>query len=138
LWEYSGILDYPIEAQRLDNGNTLIANSVNDEVIEVNPAGTIVWSKTTELDYPWYVERLSNGNTLIVDSSNNRVIEVNPSGTIIWECPANYPKEAKRLSNGNTLIAYTSNIIEVSGECVVGWSKEFTGLEDPFSIQVFE
>jgi hypothetical protein len=34
----------PTRALRLTSGNTLISDQNNNQVIEVNPAGTIVWS----------------------------------------------------------------------------------------------
>ncbi len=36
-------LELPYDADRLPNGNTLIADSMHDRVIEVDPAGEIVW-----------------------------------------------------------------------------------------------
>lgn len=41
-WEYTN-LNRPCGAHRLDNGNTLIADSLNQRVIEVDEDGKIVW-----------------------------------------------------------------------------------------------
>jgi len=117
LWEYNTGLSYPDDAERLSNGNTLIADSGNNRIIEVTSDGTIVWDYSTGLNWPRDVERLLNGNTLIADASNNRVIEVASDSTLVWEYSTglNVPVDADRLSNGNTLIADCCNnrIIEV-------------------------
>jgi hypothetical protein len=63
-------------------------------VIEVDPAGKIVWS-VGEKDLPgitlaWVtmVERLPSGNTVIVNChagpDNPQIIEVTPSGQVVW------------------------------------------------------
>ena len=49
VWQYDGSgtgkrLQWPRDADRLPNGNTLITDSRNFRVIEVGPNGTIVWS----------------------------------------------------------------------------------------------
>ena len=66
-------------------GNTLIADTLNNRVIEVDAAGNIVWSFSTGLNYPRQVERLPNGNTLIADTKNNRAVEINRKGQVAWE-----------------------------------------------------
>ena len=113
----------PWDAERLSDGNTLIAEFGNHSVIVVNYAKQIVWRYGTgtagsdpgQLDCPIDAKRLSSGNTLITDYNNHRVIEVNPSGAIVWQYGTgtagngtnqlHYPTDAERLSDGNTLIA---------------------------------
>ncbi|MNT78007.1 hypothetical protein D3C72_2171960 [compost metagenome] len=46
----------PNAATRLANGNTLIADTGNDRVIEVNAKGAIVWQ--TAAEQPLFAERL--------------------------------------------------------------------------------
>jgi hypothetical protein len=45
VWTYGGddILLWPRDADRLPNGNTLITDSLNNRVIEVNTKGEVVW-----------------------------------------------------------------------------------------------
>lgn len=45
VWEYGGqdLLHYPRSAERMPNGNTLIADSFNDRVIEIDEQGEIIW-----------------------------------------------------------------------------------------------
>ena len=93
VWQYgttgtegSGInqLNYPEAAERLPNNNTLIADRMNNRIIEVTPANIIIrqygtgvkGSGENELDSPADAERLSSGSTLIADTGSNRVITV--------------------------------------------------------------
>jgi len=62
-WEVGvgGNLDWPRDANRLPNGNTLITDSLNHRVIEVTPTGKVVW----EAYAPWApfsAERVAHGN----------------------------------------------------------------------------
>ena len=83
VWEYTDLFDSPFGyAQRLPNGNTVIADSDRNRkgyprIIEVTPYGEIVWEYTDiDLTYPCGVHRSENGNTVIADSSFPRAIEV--------------------------------------------------------------
>jgi hypothetical protein len=52
---------WPRDADRLDDGNTLVGDSRNNRVLEVNPQGEVVW----EVYAPWLVydvARIPNGN----------------------------------------------------------------------------
>ncbi len=134
IWENNTILDYPVDAKRLDNGNTLIAELSGDRVIEVDPSGTVVWEKTFNM--PCDADRLDNGNTLITGSaSSGGTFEVDPSGDIVWsKTDLYYPHDAERLDNGNTLItvggAGGGQVIEVDPSGTVVWEK--TGLSYPW------
>ena len=58
-WEYSAGLNWPRDADRLPNGNTLITDSRDNEVVEVNPAGDVVWRRSVPL--PYEAERFGSG-----------------------------------------------------------------------------
>jgi hypothetical protein len=62
-WEVGteGNLDWPRDANRLPNGNTLITDSLNHRVIEVTPDGRVVW-ETTARWAPFSAERVAHGN----------------------------------------------------------------------------
>ena len=144
MWQYgtTGVsgsganeLNFPKDADRLDNGNTIIADYRNHRVIEVNATGEIVWqygtagtagSGANQLWYPTDAERLSNNHTLISDHSNHRVIEVNEAKERVWQYGTSdvagsganelwNPTDAEQLSNGNMLICDKDNsrVIEV-------------------------
>ncbi|MFO7678241.1 MAG: PQQ-binding-like beta-propeller repeat protein, partial [Thermoplasmatota archaeon] len=120
LWQKDGLI-YPVDAERLSNGNTLIS-SIGEGVNEVARSGAVVWSYTA-LDGPWAAERLADGNTLITDTYSSRVIEVSPDGTIVWQYVNAYlPIDAERLSNGNTLISsLAGGVIEVDSDGAIQW-----------------
>ena len=82
VWQKKG-LAFPISAQRLVNGNTLICEHKGNRVIEVNRAGDIAWQKA-DLKPPCCAEKLANGNVLI-GTNGNRVVEVDRAGRIVWE-----------------------------------------------------
>jgi len=100
-------LDYPEDAERLQNGNTLIADTGHGRVIEVTKSGYTVWEHSG-LTEPVDVERTKGGTTLIVDDrghDKSKVIEVDSSGNVLdsrtaWE----YLHDAERLPSGSTLI----------------------------------
>jgi len=119
VWDYTlGTVD----AERLENGNTLMGGSVL--VKEIGPLGGIVWQYGTDLLVVSDVERLENNHTLITDFSQNFVREVNESGIIKWEITGlSAPMDAERLDNGNTLIVNNVNgkVIEVDPLKVIIW-----------------
>ncbi|MFC4357634.1 hypothetical protein ACFO0N_06680 [Halobium salinum] len=51
---------WPRDADRLENGNTLITDSLNGRIVEVNESGATVWSYKTEY-VPYEAERLPEG-----------------------------------------------------------------------------
>ncbi len=81
-------------ATRLANGNTLIGTGNGHSVLEVNPAGSIVWKVEQQdlagITLAWVtrVERLANGNTLIgnchAGPENPQLIEITPDRRVVW------------------------------------------------------
>jgi len=138
IWEKSG-LHNPHDAERLPNGNTLIAEMGVSRVIEVDRNGDIIWQQTTGLTLPMDAERLSNGNTLISDFNNRYVIEVDSDGTIVWSKTGLHKAfDAERLSNGNTLIVESEQypdgrIIEVDSDGNELWNM--TDLDGPTDVE---
>lgn len=125
----SGYIDWPKWASRLRNGNTLIADDEGHRVLEVSPAGKIVWSYGQagvsgsgpgKLKNPVSAERLADGSTLIADSGNSRVVVIAPDGTILSsigspgedgldELGLNDPRRVITTPEGTLLIADTRN-----------------------------
>lgn len=58
LWRDDRI-QWPRDADRLPNGNTLVADTHGKRIVEIDPAGEIVWS--VPLSHPYDVERLGTG-----------------------------------------------------------------------------
>ena len=129
------------DVDRLPNGNTLMTLRNYDSVIEVNPAGDIVWSygdlefdNTTNSNNhlilwgPHNADRLSNGHTMIADSLNHRILEVDMDCKIVWQINSSHvnllwPRDCDKLPNGNILIADSLNnrIIEVNSTYDIVW-----------------
>ena len=81
----AGRLAGPMQAQRLSNGRTLIADSGGHRVIEVDSSGSIKWqfgkagdpgSSLSQLQSPVSAQRRADGTTLIVDRDNHRLLSV--------------------------------------------------------------
>jgi hypothetical protein len=149
VWQYgktgvpgakAGMLNAPVGAVHLPNGDVLVTDQGNQRVIEISPAKQIVWQYGTtgksgaganQLNNPNSAELLTNGNVLIADESNNRAIEVTKAGAIVWSYGTptdtkllNGVGFASRLANGNTLLTDSghSRIVEVTSTGSVAWS----------------
>jgi hypothetical protein len=72
-WSYADV-DWPRDADRLPNGNTMIADTHNQRFLEVTPNGSIVWS-TNATHWPYDVERLAYGD----EPSGPRFVAMGPS-----------------------------------------------------------
>jgi hypothetical protein len=136
VWQYGttgvvGIgpnqLNNPNSAEVLENGDILIADELNNRVIEITAAGSIVKTFTIggALNTAAFASRLPNDDTLITDSGNNRAVEVDATDHIVWQYVTNTgansnpnpnPTRAIRLANGDTLISdqFNNRVIEVT------------------------
>lgn len=95
-------LNEPKDVEPLTNGNTLITDSNNNRVIEVDGNNKIVWEYKGGLYGPQSAIRLKNGDTLIVDSFNFRLMEVSPEKKVVREIsPVASIPESDRLQNGS-------------------------------------
>jgi hypothetical protein len=112
-----GTLNGAAFASRLSNGNTLITDSNNNRVVEVDAKDAVVWEYLTNMEpgsnatpLPTRAIRLNNGDTLISDQFNQRVIEVTPDKRIVFQqgqlnAPGNGtnqlngPYDAKRIND---------------------------------------
>ncbi|MFQ5595504.1 MAG: PQQ-binding-like beta-propeller repeat protein, partial [Anaerolineae bacterium] len=141
-------LNLPHNADRLPNGDTILADSGNDRIIQVDAKGTIVWeyrpTGADRLRFPKDADRLPNNNVLITDSHNSRVVEVTSDGTVVWEYQLDLarPYDADRLANGNTLISGTADghVIEVDPAGTIVWqyppptTPTLTAYEPPIDV----
>lgn len=142
--------------QRLDSGLTMIAESGNGRLIEVDRAGKIVHEIPLTLDKPHphrdtrLVRRLDNGNYLVCHEGDGKLREYDRKGKVVWSytldlgsrprSPGHGPEGhgtevygALRLKNGNTLIAGGNNnrVLEVTPAGETVWSldqKELPGI----------
>jgi outer membrane protein assembly factor BamB len=117
-------------AQRLKNGNTVIADNGKMRVVEVNDKDEIVWTfdvpNNNKRPTPTMrqVRRLDNGNTLICASTEDEVLEVTPEKKVVWRYALPFPYLATRLANGNTLISSGSGYGSKEGYFLIEVDKD--------------
>ncbi len=132
-WSLEG-LRWPWKAERLANGNTLVADAGRSRVFEVDRSGSEVWaieglgpSAPTLFDDlgPVYAQRLLNENTLVSIRGESRVVELEADGKVVMEFGPpllHKPYSAVRLEDGNTLIADQGHFrvveVNIGGEVV--------------------
>jgi hypothetical protein len=142
--------------QRLDDGNTMVAESGNRRIVEVDRAGKVVKEVPLKVEKPdphrdtRMARKLATGNYLVCHEGDGAVREYDGTGKVVWEyrldlagrprSPGHGPEGhgtevygALRLPNGNTLIAGGNNnrVIEVDPAGKVVWSidqKELPGI----------
>ncbi len=108
------------DAIRLDNGNTLICT--NDDVLEVDPTGNVVWSFPAEQAYG--IDSLPSGNVLIA-KLNGSVIEVDrQSNAILWTYHFPSPVDVYRTEEGNTLITGSQSAVEIDSDKKTVWTRD--------------
>lgn len=135
--------------QRLTNGATLVAESGNARLVEVDRNGSITKVIALTLDNPnphrdtRMARKIDNGNYLVCHEGDGKVREYDPQGRVVWTytldlngrpaSPGHGPEGhgtsvfgALRLNNGNTLIAGGNNnrVIEVTAAGKTVWSVE--------------
>lgn len=139
-WQLEG-LRWPWKAERLANGNTLIADAGTNRVFEVGPDGGERWAveqlgpeqpQLFDALGPVYCQRLAAGNTLVSIRGLSRIVELDPQGAVVWEVGREHvynQYSAVRLSNGNTLIADAGNfrVVEIDREKRVIWEQRGLG-----------
>ncbi len=133
--------------QRLPDGLTMIAESGNGRIIEVDRSGKIVHEIALTIDHPdphrdtRMARKLANGHYLVCHEGDGKVREYDESGKVVWtyaldlagrpRSPGHGPEGhgtevfgALRLPSGNTLIAAGNGnrVIEVSPEGTTVWS----------------
>jgi len=136
-------------AQRLENGLTMIAESGNRRIIEVDREGKIVHQIALTVDHPSshsdtrMARKLDNGHYLVCHETDGVVREYDDAGKVVWSyaldlagrprSPGHGPEGhgnqvfgAIRLPNGNTLMAAGNGnrIIEVNPAGTIVWSIE--------------
>ena len=111
VWSYN--ITGAWSAEKMANGNVLIAGYSVNKVVEVNAKGDVLWEyKSNCLN----AKPLPNGNVLIADYGGKRVIEVQKQGNkVVWEYKAKGNCcDVQRLDSGNTLIGATDGVYEVT------------------------
>ena len=133
--------------QRLAKGITMIAESGNRRIIEVDVDGKIVHEIPLTVEKPdahrdtRMARKLDTGNYLVCHEGDGKVREYDPKGKVVWSYTldlAGRPRSAGhgpeghgnevfgaiRLPNGNTMIAGGNNnrVLEVTPKGKIVWS----------------
>jgi PQQ-like domain len=142
--------------QRLADGNTMVAETGNKRIVEVDKDGKIVKEVPLTVNKPdphrdtRMVRKLDTGNYLVCHEGDGCVREYDDKGKVVWEYkidlngrprsdghgPEGHGTEvfgAIRLANGNTMIAGGNNnrVMEVDKDGKIVWSidqKELPGI----------
>ena len=130
VWNSVSKCPQVLGCQRLDNGNTLLAEQGPCRAVEVNAKGEVVHvTKMTTTEEAFHrqvrnVHKLANGDILAAHEGEGAVREYDPDGKVVWE----YTKvenvgEAQRLDDGNTLICCGTQkrLIEVTPAGEIAW-----------------
>jgi hypothetical protein len=130
--------------QRLDDGRTMVAESGNRRIVEVDAEGKIVKEVPLSVGKPnshrdtRLARKLDNGNYLVCQEGDGKVVEYDAAGKVVWSYTLDLggrPRTpghdghgtevygAVRLPNGNTLIAGGNNnrVLEVNGKGEIVW-----------------
>ena len=133
--------------QRLDDGRTMIAESGNRRIVEVDADGKVVKEVPLKVDHPdphrdtRRARKLANGHYLVCHEGDGTIREYDDTGTVVWSYTlelGDRPRtgghdghgvevyNALRKPNGNTLIAGGNNnrVFEVDPAGKVVWSVE--------------
>jgi len=141
--------------QRLEGGLTMVAESGNRRIVEVDREGKIVKEVPLTIDHPdphrdtRMARKLASGNYLVCHEADGVVREYDGGGKVVWSyaldlagrpaSPGHGPEGhgtavfgALRLASGNTLIACGNGnrVIEVTPAGKIIWSVEQRELPD--------
>ncbi len=139
--------------QRLADGNTMIAESGNGRIIEVDPSGKIVHEIALTIKNPHphrdtrMARKLDNGHYLVCHEGDGTIREYDASGKVVWSYeldlagrpradghgPEGHGREvfgALRLPSGNTLISAGNGnrVFEIDPEGKTVWALEHDDL----------
>jgi outer membrane protein assembly factor BamB len=139
--------------QRLPSGATMVAESGNRRIVEVDRDGKIVKELALQVDNPHphrdtrLARKLANGHYLVCHEGDGVVREYDGDGKVVWSYKldlAGRPRSAGhgpeghgtevfsalRLANGNTLIGCGNGnrVIEVTPEGKIVWSIQHNEL----------
>ncbi|MHA1684135.1 MAG: aryl-sulfate sulfotransferase [Promethearchaeota archaeon] len=133
--------NWPHDADYLPNGNFLVADTLNDRVIEINRSGDVEWewhvadslNPTLFNNTPAYVndaDLLPGGIILTCLRDYNMIMEIDRSGNILWSygdfsntSMLHGPHNPDKLENGNIMVCDSENgrIVEISPQKEIAW-----------------
>jgi hypothetical protein len=133
--------------ERLPNGRTMVAESGNQRIIEVDTDGKIVHEIPLAVDKPSatsdtrMVRSVPGGGYLVAHEADGKIREYDRNGKVVWEYALqlnNKPASpgatghgvmvfgVRRLANGNTLVGGGNNnrVFELDKSGTIVWSVE--------------
>jgi hypothetical protein len=112
VWQYNAV---SWSAEKLPNGNILIASYHANQVLEVNKHGAVVWTRPGL--NAMRAKPLVDGHVLVADFQGKQVVELNDSHQEVWrvQTPDNC-FDAERLPNGHTVFCCPNLIREVDAD----------------------
>ena len=130
--------------QRLENGNTLVAENSTGRILEVDKAGKIVF----EMQMPFMEKgshnnlrtcrKLKNGNYLVAFKAKKMIREYTPKGEVVQEIKtSNAAFTAVRLPNGNTVVGHIDGVTEFDKESKAVWNFNAEDLPDGLKVGYF-
>ena len=135
IWKREQLPGYPTSVQRLKNGNTLLALSDPNQLVEYDPHGELVWQFPIK-SRPTTAQRLPNGDTLVNLQHADRVVLVKTNGDVETLVEGlNEPYTAEMLDNGNILVCNTDDkrVDEFDSAGQVVWT--IANLQNPAQAQ---
>jgi hypothetical protein len=121
--------------QRLENGNTMIGENSTGRILEVNPAGKVVFTlqlapaKEGDHSNMRLARKLKNGNYLVCLKSAKILREVTPKGETVMEIQtANITFAAFRTPKGTTYVSTLDRVIEYDAAGKKVWEFANTDL----------
>lgn len=115
--------------QRLENGRTMVGENSTGRVLEVDPAGKVVFTLQTSPFKPGehhnlrMVRKLANGNYLVCHSGARVVKEYTPKGDVVWQVtpPGRLAFAAVRTPKGTTFVSSLEQVTEYDAAGKVLW-----------------
>lgn len=143
VWRYGGDLRFPHGCKETVLGTFILADTLNNRVVEVDRYGCMLWSSAqwsagtgafsdgSRMSYPNDVDLVPGGNLLITDRNNNRIVIADRTGRIHWQYDRlEHPHNADLLQNGNILVANSNGnrVDEISPQGQVVWTYGGPGI----------
>ena len=115
-WVYVQNLDWPRDADRLPDGNTLIVDTYNQRVLEITPEKQVVWRYQVEGFAPYDVERLRYGDEpagpSITALARNGSASTNSATDTNTSTVSGAPSAGARARSKNDLIGRTVEVYD--------------------------
>jgi hypothetical protein len=111
VWEVKLGQEQCFDAERLENGNTLVATPTSLIEFRPNQEKVRVWPQAGRVNS---VQVLSTGNFLVANHGLNAVMELNRQGDVLWRHAELGVSEAFQAEDGSFLLTSDRRSVELS------------------------